>query len=555
MKNLLILLVVFTTYQIRAQEYYHPVVLSGSSLSGCLIGEMPESIVGFSYSGGNWMQIPIQIDEREIKDLSAAYGQYASAWFPVPIGVDVLFYNDPSTFIGVDSTDPTIDLNDELAFMWDDLGQEINVLSTPNGTLAGFCCELKVFHPLQPNDSAFIYLFKNDGSLQQDADIDYVDYNFQLQGGGSYPANYNIFNGPNPELTTINTDFYESNFSERWINDGLIIKKDSDSEDILDRHQSFFNPGTCRRTVETFSNGRGCFVTNKDGCIRAIRSYFGANSGPLTNRRNIFYLKKQEVETFLRVHKIPGIYDVYDFDSTAFGMTNYNNLNPSGSLLIDGSPEKYNTNDTINWELITSSGIGSIVFSHQLSGTFQDGPDGSLSYFWEDNTTAPTARCSEDSLSIGTTGGSVSFNQTPGNEICTDPIGDCGLSNPNYRTFEITRVIYLDTAELSVIKAQELDLIARYPFAAVQGNCSDNTTSIYENGDNNQSVYPNPFNGIINIYGNKLKSIELFSVIGSKIDVEINRINENRAFLKTDNLKSGVYFLRVNEIVSRIVKN
>ena len=51
-----------------------------------------------------------------------------------------------------------------------------------------------------------------------------------------------------------------------------------------------------------------------------IRSYLGANSGTYTQREHIFYRSTERVQTFLRVHAIPGIIDFYDYSAAAVGM-------------------------------------------------------------------------------------------------------------------------------------------------------------------------------------------------------------------------------------------
>ena len=73
--------------------------------------------------------------------------------------------------------------------------------------------------------------------------------------------------------------------------------------------------------------------------MRAIRSYIGANSGPLTQREHIFYEQREDIRTFLRVHAIPGRADFFDYSSAASGMTYRNNLN-TGGVTIDGSPTR-----------------------------------------------------------------------------------------------------------------------------------------------------------------------------------------------------------------------
>jgi hypothetical protein len=76
---------------------------------------------------------------------------------------------------------------------------------------------------------------------------------------------------------------YETHFAERWVNDRLNVHVGaSTGVDILDRNKLGVAPGSGFRTEDTFSDGRGAFIANIDGPVRAIRSYVGANSGPYT---------------------------------------------------------------------------------------------------------------------------------------------------------------------------------------------------------------------------------------------------------------------------------
>ena len=78
--------------------------------------------------------------------------------------------------------------------------------------------------------------------------------------------------------------------------------------------------GCCGRSEDTFSAGDGGYATNMDGPVRVIRSYLGANSGTYTQREHVFYRRTERVQTFLRVHAIPGIMDFYDYSPAAIGM-------------------------------------------------------------------------------------------------------------------------------------------------------------------------------------------------------------------------------------------
>lgn len=57
-----------------------PVVIKGAD-APCVAGLPPADLVGFRYDGNSWVQIPIQIDEVVVKDISAPYGP--SLWFSI----------------------------------------------------------------------------------------------------------------------------------------------------------------------------------------------------------------------------------------------------------------------------------------------------------------------------------------------------------------------------------------------------------------------------------------------------------------------------------------
>ena len=54
--------------------------------------------------------------------------------------------------------------------------------------------------------------------------------------------------------------------------------------------------------------------------MRAIRDFIGANSGPQVQRQHIFYESKEDINTLLRVHPIPGVIDFLDYTPAATGM-------------------------------------------------------------------------------------------------------------------------------------------------------------------------------------------------------------------------------------------
>jgi hypothetical protein len=350
----------------------------------------PDRIVGFRYAAG-WIQIPIQVDERAVNDYGIVYNTD-------PVGLTILAYCDPETYMGPDP-DPTFDADDELVFMAKDTGQ-MCLAGTPDPvhTLPGSRLLIIVTDPLT-RDQAFIYLFESDGTLDPAAGIDYVSYDFHLLSG-SYLETYNTLQGPNPEDTVAETEYYRMHFSDRWIRDEINIQAGGSSGvDILDRHKNLFAPQNCSRSENTFSNGEGAFFVNKNGSVRAIRSYLGANSGPLTQREHFFYERRHDVATYLRVHPISGVMDFYDYSPDAAGMLYYNDLN-TGGVLIDGVPSENIVPGAIVWEMATGA-QGTLIYAHSVD---TDIPGFAYTSYYLDEAPTPVTQCTGDDFAFGSSG-------------------------------------------------------------------------------------------------------------------------------------------------------
>jgi hypothetical protein len=232
------------------------VVLNGKHI-GSLKGILPGELVAWRYNNG-WEQIPVQVDEKDYVDLMDIYNvnKYIGYLYE-GLGrkhVKILTYTDPGTFTGGDS-DATIDDDDEIVFMAKDAGEKANTDLWPAGVVADTCEEIEVYDIDHTGKAAYVYLFKQDGTLDPDAGKKYVKYNFNLLSG-DYKTTYKIGGGPNFEDSTIITNSYACHFSDRWINDGLYIFKDNaGGVNILDRHKNLFAPGNPKRSEDTFSNG------------------------------------------------------------------------------------------------------------------------------------------------------------------------------------------------------------------------------------------------------------------------------------------------------------
>jgi hypothetical protein len=356
-----------------------PVVLQGADLPG-LIGLDPESIVAFRYQG-TWIQIPLQVDELHVVTFEQVYNTSLGA------PVSTLAYSDPGTYTGADP-DSSFDADDELVFMAGDAGDPTQA-SPPLGTVAASGLELQIDDSLD-GGVGYVYLFESDGSLSPGAGADYVAYDFYLVAG-TYPADYDLTNGPNPEDSRVTTARYESHFTDRWIHDEMRITAGTASGvDILDRHRNLFAPGVCIRSEDTFSNGEGAFFANIDGPVRAIRSYMGANSGPLTQRRHLFYEGRQDIDTFLRVHAISGMMDLFDLSFAAIGMTYYDAYNVGG-VTVDGSPDSTTPGFPL-WSLLTGL-QGSLVVAFSIETDLLI----TTTSYYEDDATPAYTQCTGDS--------------------------------------------------------------------------------------------------------------------------------------------------------------
>jgi hypothetical protein len=291
---------------------------------------------------------------------------------------------------------------------------------------------------LAGGNEGFVYLFRQSGGLDPSAGADYVSYNFNLLSG-AYKTTYNILDGPNPENTTVTTSKYSVRFGDRWLSDEIkITNGGSTGVDILDRRKALLQPGVCGRSENTFNDAEGAFVTNKDGPVRAIRSYLGANSGPYTQRTHLFYERREDVITDLRVHNgIPGVLDFFDYSPAASGMVYSNSLNPS-DVTIDGDPVADNvTAGLTNWDRVAGE-QGGLAIAHQLQTTISLTP----THYYLDDSTPPVTQCTGDAFAYGQSGPYI--NQTLPN---TDP----ALGSAD--TLKGTRTVYYEPPSLSSAQA------------------------------------------------------------------------------------------------------
>jgi hypothetical protein len=404
-----------------AERPEDPGVVTGADVPR-LAGAAPGKVIAYHYLDDTWTQVPVQVDERAMVDLGTVYNQ-------APDGIRVLTYTDPNTFAGADP-DATVDSNDEIAFMGRDAGVRAPAGTNPPNVVAGSGEELRLHDAVGDPPDSYLYLYRQTGNLDPGAGRRYVTYNFNLLSG-NYKATYKLDAGPNPEDSTVTTPYYTQHFSDRWADDALkITAPGASGADILDRHKDLFAPGNCGRSEDTFDAAEGAFIANKSGPVRAIRSYVGANSGPLTERQHIFYAQREDISTFLRVHSIPGVLDFFDYSPAASGMTYESSADQRGAT-IDGVPDAV-TPGKITWETVDGS-QGGLSIAHSIQ---TDVPGlGWTSYYLDKQNPAGgvETQCTGDSSAYGSSGPWI--NQNIPN---TDP------RNPPFNNLTASRTLFFE---------------------------------------------------------------------------------------------------------------
>lgn len=394
-----------------------PQVLTGSQLP-TMLGVAPSTIVAFAHvqvdGAPVWRQIPVQVDQRKVVGFGSQPANNTTAGVTGTVygsgstGVTALQYTDTNTWVGADS-DPNFDSDDELVFMSSDAGgvRPDGAPAEPTGVVSGSGVRVDLADPLTPANSGTVYLFRAVGGpsgLSPSAGQDYVDYQFTLTSG-PYKTTYKRADGPNPETSRVITDAYEIGYSDRWYEDRWEIA-DGSGVDILDGNKNQFAVNSCGRSNLTFADAEGAFVANIDGPVRGIRSYIGANSGPLTQRTHFMYRDHEKIATDLRVHDIPQIMDFVDYSAAAIGMKYFSETVPNG-VIIDGTADAVGTGLT-DWEAVNGA-QGSVVttMEHVTDIAAPGGFETKIDWFHRDQTTPPETQCWGDGSFLGASGTTV----------------------------------------------------------------------------------------------------------------------------------------------------
>jgi len=590
-----------------------PVVISGSLFKNTNLvqsfdnGYKATDVVGFVYTPnatGNWVQVPIQVDERDTIDGGKIYNTstYVDPWSAGLYGSHANYSNfktiqycDSNTFTGPDH-DPTFDPDDELAFMARDAGTAeapANV-RMPAGIDTTSGVELKITGP--DGQPGYLYLFNRaTNAISPSAGKSYIsEYTFSFSRSGvsygfaGYKSKYNIADGPNPEKSYLITPYYLRGFADRWIDSVLVIRADNPKNiNLYDKHTVSTIPGDCTRSEYTFSGedimdvpsaacnpdvppqAEGAFVTNKVGPIRAIRSIIGANSGPLTQRTHIFYDQLEVINSYTRVHNISSYTDAYDYNKAAGIMYyNDNNNNPATQsgfanqtglkgIVIDGVQDATWKYGHLVWELVNSN-YGSVFrYDHITTNlpTYSTRSTGSTiyegSYYFDDvNAQAQGyCQCTGNGSAWGTSG--ILITEAP---VGTPGITDLPYTDPRYTAgsyYNLTGTqtnIYLPS---SSPQADTVQWIATAEYLnAPPASVVSNWPRTYQDYSAVPviDIYPNPSTGLVNLVVSGKKTDKIIAAFYNSAGKRIFSLNGTGYLMQTVDLQeqsSGFYVVRI----------
>ncbi len=331
----------------------------------------------------------------------------------------------------------------------------------------------------------------------------------------------------NAENTTISTVSYAWHFMSEWVSDELKIMA-GNGADILDRHKAFFANGSagCGRHEELFSSGENAFIVCKTGPVRVIRSYMGAQSGPLTQRTHFFYEKRHDIVTNLRVHYIPSIYDAFDYNPNASGMTYRNNVNTAG-VNVDGSADVVAAGNPA-WEQL-SGNPGTLSVLNRVTTTLGAGT-GTFTGYYDDNSAAPASNCTGTQGAWGTSGVGALF----ANNVCTD----C-YSSANFHSLETRKTLYTDAPNLSYTTTAQYSQQLDKPLEQVITRYQLNTGFSEQESLAALMLFPNPSDGLISISGieGKGADISVYNSYGQLVQ-RLDKARESNGIFITE---QGVY--------------
>lgn len=300
-----------------------PVIVTGAEVP-LFQGTSVDDIFVYRWTGVTWEQIPFQVDE-------VAAGAYVSV------------------------EDGTLDADDEIVFMAQDLGSQAPDAIANAVSVNGLWYEVEVTNPLNTSEKGWAYVARS-STLSVTNPTDYADFDgSQTVTATAYAATWSSSHG------------------------GLDDLKLYGGSDILDRtkirarYRIFGIPGTA--TEETLPAPPLTLV--RDGAVRVVLQRGTAWT--------LAYGAMLSTETTLDLSGIPGLVIEEarmstDLNSAAVGGTYYNENVPAG-VTIDGTPDSVPGGLSHAWRQV------SLDDGTMVQVIDPDNPGGTLSHYYKDDST------------------------------------------------------------------------------------------------------------------------------------------------------------------------
>jgi hypothetical protein len=420
-------------------------------------GVDPADLVAYKWNAGSasWAEVPVQVDERFPYFLANANSEFAMysavdeeltyAWDTErwKMTAGTCFTAFPAGASTMADPVPTLDDDDEIAFMADDAGARAPALSRPTGT-TGERQEIALVDPLHPTKKRFVYLFlkttgatapgyvtyTRDGNADEWIDKDTFDPSDPEKLGSS-----NTGYGPNLSGTvcdgtatsrsstdrfprdgvTVTTNAYTWRATGRWMVRAMqVANAGGYGPDLIDRWKgrAFQQSPDSSISVVGFEDeqvnweANSALLGERVGPVRAIRETWGADSGTNVTKTETFYRDAVTYRYRVRVHPIPpdGLYTSWDYNANV-ATTYYNAFKPNGVAIdgvnddvgnvddVGGQPAFFDAPDptfnaplsVMNWEQVSGTGdAGSLVYIIELKGATSAANPAVVPYYRDD---------------------------------------------------------------------------------------------------------------------------------------------------------------------------
>lgn len=359
----------------------------------------PEKVAAYRYEGGQWTEIPVQVDERFpyfLANPHSGFGFYSGTDKELTYEWDVESWKRiagecnaeyPAGESAMEDPVETLDDDDEVVFMASDAGEKAPA-ENPEG-ITGQRQEVTLVDPTDPTGTSFVYLFTKEGGSAFTADNGYVHYerdanadqwidrSFFADDDPEKLGTSNRGYGPNLSGTvckystdpvtgeqivtveqstdrfprdgvTVTTDTYRWRATGRWMVREINITKPKKAghygPDLIDRWKgrAFQQSPDSTISLVGFEDEQVNWEANSallgelEGPVRAIREVWGADSGTNVTKTETFYRDVITYRYRVRVHPIPPDGLYTSWDYNHDAVATYYNETKTEGVAIDG---------------------------------------------------------------------------------------------------------------------------------------------------------------------------------------------------------------------------